>query len=149
MRALFDSNIFISYAASSAVESVVITIVEAALLQEFTLLMTEEVIEEFGRKVREKPYLATRITVVDANELITALSTVVEVIPAIDTIPAVGRDKKDDYLLANAVVGRAQYLVTQDENLLVLGAFEGIKIVPPGEFASQLRKRRKREREAA
>jgi predicted nucleic acid-binding protein len=46
----------------------------------------------------------------------------------------VTRDIKDDYLLAYALVGRADYLVTGGEDLLVLGDVEGVKIVRPAEF---------------
>ena len=51
-----------------------------------------------------------------------------------DPIPAVTRDPKDDYLLAHAVLGAADYLVSGDQDLLVLERLEGVKIVTPREF---------------
>lgn len=44
------------------------------------------------------------------------------------------RDPFDDYILAAAVTGKAEYLVTADRDLLVLGAYRGIKIMMPDEF---------------
>ena len=47
----------------------------------------------------------------------------------LDSIPTVSRDPKDDKVLATARAASADYLVSEDEDLLVLGAYEGIQIV--------------------
>ena len=44
------------------------------------------------------------------------------------------RYPKDDYLLACAVVGLADYIVTGDDDLLVLKEVEGVKMVSAREF---------------
>jgi predicted nucleic acid-binding protein len=54
------------------------------------------------------------------------------------TFPAVASDIKDDYLVAYAVVGEDDYLVTGDSDLLVLGEITGFKIVSTGAFAALL-----------
>lgn len=51
------------------------------------------------------------------------------------------RDPKDNIVLETAVAGGAQYIVTGDEDLLVLGSFEGIQILGPAEFLQALEKR--------
>lgn len=43
-------------------------------------------------------------------------------------IPAVSRDPKDDIFLATALAGSADYLVTQDQDLLVLGRYHDTQI---------------------
>ena len=44
-----------------------------------------------------------------------------EIAPRIEApIPAVTRDPEDDYLIAYALVGRADYLVSGDKDLLVM-----------------------------
>jgi predicted nucleic acid-binding protein len=48
------------------------------------------------------------------------------------------RDSNDDRFLDLAVAGRADALVTGDEDLLVLHPFEGIPIVRPVEFLRML-----------
>ncbi len=44
------------------------------------------------------------------------------------------RDPKDDIFLEAALAGRADYLVTGDEDLLTIGEFQGIRIVSPRQF---------------
>ncbi|HEX8429751.1 MAG TPA: putative toxin-antitoxin system toxin component, PIN family [Longimicrobium sp.] len=46
-----------------------------------------------------------------------------------DMVPAVSRDSKDDIFLATAVTSGAQYLVTEDKDLLVLDPYQGIRIL--------------------
>lgn len=52
----------------------------------------------------------------------------------ITDIPAVSRDPKDDKFVATAVAARASYLVTEDEDLLVLGAYAGVEIIRAAAF---------------
>lgn len=68
------------------------------------------------------------------------LLAVAEMIPSIEQgIPAVSRDRKDDYLLAYAVVGAADFLETGDDDLLVLKKVGNLRIVSPPAFAEMLR----------
>lgn len=140
MRAIIGTNVFISYLLGSSRETPITAVIEAALLGDFTLLLPQEIVEEFAWKVATKPYLAARLTSEQATRLISELSDVAETIPGItEEIPRVVRDARDDYLLAYAFVGRADYLVTGDDNLLSLTEMEGLKIVTPSEFARVLR----------
>ena len=43
-------------------------------------------------------------------------------------------DLDDNRVLECAVEGRVDYIITQDNHLLKLGEFEGIRIITPGEF---------------
>ena len=49
-------------------------------------------------------------------------------------VEAVSRDPKDDIFLACAKVSNAQYLVSEDKDLLVLNPYEGIQIINALEF---------------
>jgi predicted nucleic acid-binding protein len=54
-------------------------------------------------------------------------------------LPArVCRDKSDDVALATAVAGKADVIVTDDEDLLVLKKFRGIEILSPRQFLKLL-----------
>ena len=44
------------------------------------------------------------------------------------------RDPKDDFLLNLATDGRADFLITGDKDLLVLGQYEATKILTLNEF---------------
>jgi len=58
-----------------------------------------------------------------------------ELVPEIEeTVPALVRDPKDDYLLAHALVARADYLVTGDKDLLVLNPVGDLQILSPTQF---------------
>jgi putative PIN family toxin of toxin-antitoxin system len=48
------------------------------------------------------------------------------------------RDKDDDVVLATALAGKADVIVTGDEDLLVLKKFHGIEILSPRKFLERL-----------
>ncbi|MBX3745871.1 MAG: putative toxin-antitoxin system toxin component, PIN family [Verrucomicrobiae bacterium] len=54
-------------------------------------------------------------------------------------LPApVCRDSDDDWVLATAVAGRADVVVTGDQDLLVLGQYAGVRILSPRQFLEML-----------
>ena len=54
------------------------------------------------------------------------------------------RDPKDDAFLACALSARAKFLVTRDQDLLILGKPFGIQVVTPARFLAGLRKQQLR-----
>lgn len=64
--------------------------------------------------------------------VLTVLDGGQQVLP--EVVPAVSRDPKDDIFLATAVESGAQYLVTEDKDLLVLNPYKGIRILNALEF---------------
>jgi predicted nucleic acid-binding protein len=50
----------------------------------------------------------------------------------------VSRDADDDRVLATAVVAGAAVIVTGDQDLLIIGRYDGIDIVSPREFLTLL-----------
>lgn len=81
-----------------------------------------------------------RITLIELTELITRITAVTPIVPS-SSIPVSLRDPKDEHILAAALVGKADYLVTGDDNLLVhqgdprLGT---VKIVTAAQFLAVL-----------
>jgi len=139
MRVLIDTNVFISFLLFPWRDSPSSIIVRAALLRAFVLLLPEALLEEFVTKARQKPYLAERVHPEDVDELVQLLWEVAEIIPRItEPVPAVTRDPKDDYLIAYALVGAADYLITGDRDLLTLGEVDGVEIITAGEFLNLL-----------
>lgn len=135
MRVLFDTNIFISYLLKSDKDKTITTIIESGFENKYKLLLPRDVLTELSKKFTEKKYLASHILKADAQEFIEVLATVAEEIPVItESVPEISRDKKDDYLLACAVIGEADYLVSGDADLQVLQEIQGVKIVSPVEF---------------
>ena len=56
-----------------------------------------------------------------------------------DAVPTVSRDRDDDHVLAAAVAGQADCIVTRDKDLLSLGADRGIEILEPAPALHRLR----------
>lgn len=140
MRVLFDANIYISYLLPSRQAGTIEAIVEAAVEGAFTLLIPAELVREFSRRVATKEYLARRILPEEAAQFMAILEQEAEVVPEIpEPIPTISRDAKDNYLLAHALLARADYLVTGDEDLLVLRKVGEVEIVSPAGFLRVLR----------
>lgn len=135
MRVLLDANILISFLLGNNPVSPIRRIVRAAVAGAYTLLLPAALTTELRRAVTASPYLAQRITSAELDELLTILESVAEPIATIDApLPVITRDPKDDYLLAYAVVGQADYLVTGDLDLLALTGLVELAILRPAEF---------------
>lgn len=142
MRVVIDANVFIGYLLTPNETGVLHTIVDALYENRYTLLLFEDLIEEIAQASIRKKNLAKRILVDEIDDLLSSLKAVAEEVPPItEAIPAMVRDYKDDYLIAYAVVNHADYLVTGDNDLLILRQVEQVKIVQPIEFARLLRGR--------
>jgi len=136
MRVVIDANVFIGYLLTPNETGVLHTIIDALFEGRYTLLLFEELIEEFAQTAIRKQHLAKRIFVDEIDELLFSLRAVAEEVPPItEAIPAIVRDYKDDYLIAYSVVYHADYLVTGDKDLLALQQIEQVKIITPAEFA--------------
>ncbi len=138
MKVIFDANVFISYllpTRNTNKAEAIHYIVDAGFEGKYTLVFPQELIAEIRKKVRGKQYLIKHIAEEDVNEFVVIISSVAEFIPPIiEDIPIMTRDPKDDYLLAYGVVGECDYLVTGDDDLLILKQVENLKIIKPAEF---------------
>ena len=61
-----------------------------------------------------------------------------EIVEVPATPAAVSRDVKDDKFLAAARAAGAEYLITEDEDLLVIGEYEGVRIIDTATFLGTL-----------
>lgn len=139
MRALLDANIFLSYLLDRTSNTPPIVVVDAALKGSYTLLVTARVIDEVRDKTKTKPYLAARIAQHQVERLVTILTPIAENIPELDPpLPEVGRDRKDDYLFAHAIFGKADYLVSGDTGVQKVGQIGDVRIVSPAMFLQVL-----------
>ena len=79
-----------------------------------------------------------RLVPEDINDLIELLTSRAIVTPGRLTIPPVCRDSDDDHILACAIEGHADYVVTGDQDLLSLERYREIPIIDPAAFAGLL-----------
>jgi uncharacterized protein len=139
MRVLLDANILISFLLNPAKSGALRRIVIAAISGDFTLLLPEALLNEFVLKIPTRTYLFERISPEELAVFVELVREVSEVVAEIrEEIPAVTCDPKDDYLLAYAVVGEADNLVTGDKELLVIESAGTLRIIKPADFAALL-----------
>ena len=62
-----------------------------------------------------------------------------ETVPPLGTVPAFSRDPKDDKFIACALAGAAHFLITTDEDLLILNEIEDVRIMTPYHFVTYLK----------
>lgn len=140
-RALFDTNLFVSYLLSSRQSSnVITTLFDRAFSRDFVLVVPLEVFDELVESISTKPYLATRIAAQTVKDLRDALESLAETTPRRDLeILSIVRDADDDYLVAYAIDDGVDYLVSGDKDLLALGdLLAPLKIRSPQAFLQEL-----------
>ena len=78
----------------------------------------------------------------DAISVLAMLAAAESIVIDEATIPRICRDPKDDKFLATAKAGNAQFIVTEDQDLLVLGEYESIRIITTLAFLQMLDQQR-------
>jgi uncharacterized protein len=132
VRVFLDTNVLVSAFATRGVCADVLRVV----LAEHTLVTGEVVLRELGRALRTRIGLPP-----GAVREIDDLLREYEVVPKPATRAAVPqRDPDDQWVVASAVEGRADVLVTGDRDLLDITDDAGIKIVDPRGFWDLVRK---------
>ena len=136
MRVLVDTNVLISFLLNPGEGGAIRSIFYALVEGKFTLLLPERLLDEMANTAQTKPRLAARISAERLNHFTALLRETGESVVEIKSlIPAVVRDPDDDYILAYALVGRADYLVTGDKDLLALSRqVPGLQILTPAQF---------------
>lgn len=141
MRVLLDTNILISYLLHKDKNNIFKIIVESGIENKYSLLIPQDTLIELKDKLIHKKYLKKFITTNEVKEFINILESNSELVSQIkEEIPSIVRDKKDDYLIACAVVSEADYLVSGDKDLLILKKIGKLKIITPREFSEKLKK---------
>lgn len=108
----------------------------------FTLLASSEVLAEY-RYVLSRPSFAQKygIAAAEVAAFLFLLNAIARRVTPRRRLPVRARDRKDEKILAAALGGRANYLVTGDDDLLVLRGHPklgSLRIVTVKEFLSIL-----------
>ncbi|PZX49658.1 putative toxin-antitoxin system toxin component, PIN family [Algoriphagus chordae] len=125
IRIVIDTNLWISFIISNRLNQL-----ESLLLsQEVRLLFSKQLIDEIQKTIR-KPKLSKYFGEDSLDQMLDAFDPFIELIDVSSRI-TICRDPNDDFLLELAKDGRADYLVTGDNDLLVVeksGLTEILKI---------------------
>ena len=136
MRVVIDPNLLVSYLLTH--RGPIAQIIDTHLVQEnFTLLGCVQLLEELDRVLQYSKFQRyfddkARLRFV---ALIASLSELLD-IP--DQLPRLVRDPKDDYLIACALAGKADFLVSGDKDVLAVKAVETVKMVTAKQFLETL-----------
>lgn len=125
MKVVIDTNIWISYLLGSLLQGMD----EKIISKDIKVVVSEEMLKELS-EVASRPKFKNIFTAKRIKELFSLLDGYAIVVSPRQKVN-VCRDKKDNFLLEVALEGEADYLVTGDEDLLVLDPFCNIKIVKP------------------
>ncbi len=131
MRLVVDTNILIS--ALLAGTSLPARLIVLWREGRFDLLTSAEQLDEL-RRVTRYPKIRERLAPALAGRLINEIRDLALLLADLPTVTA-SPDPYDNYLLAMAASGAADFLVTGDKrDLLALGLFEGTKIITVRDF---------------
>jgi putative PIN family toxin of toxin-antitoxin system len=74
----------------------------------------------------------------DVRQFLDGLAGSAQMFPDLPEVRAVTRDPSDDQVIACALAAQADYLVTGDDDMLVLTEYRSIRIVTPRQFLDLL-----------
>lgn len=98
-------------------------------------LMSDETLAELA-DVLARPKFDRYVSREDHQQFLLKLGGIVKLVPVIQRV-RVSRDPEDDKFLDLALAGQARYLLTGDQDLLVLNPFHGIRIMTPAAWLHQ------------
>ena len=90
-------------------------------------------------EIKEKLVEKFKYSTETAEEAVALFHSRMEIVTPVALTSPASRDPDDDNILATAVAGNCDCIITGDKDLLVLKEFEGIKILSPREFSDQER----------
>jgi putative PIN family toxin of toxin-antitoxin system len=128
MKAVFDTNVLI---AAFLTEGICAKLLIRARRRDFDMILCDGILQEF-KSVLKKKFAASPHEMSEAVIILSAAAQ--DILRQTDAIAPICRDSDDDLILACARDAVADYIVTGDEDLLVLKNYEGISIINPRKF---------------
>jgi uncharacterized protein len=130
VRVVLDTNVLV---AAYLTEGLCYKLLLRARRKEYDLILSTDIIAEFEEVLLRKFSLSPS-ELSEVRNLLTEAT--VEVFQEVGPIEPVSKDPDDDRILACARASSAEYLVTGDEDLLVIKQYLGTRILAPRDFES-------------
>jgi len=137
MRAVLDTQVFVRALINPKSRSGLLL---SKFSDRFTIVVSpqvlQEILEVLFRSELTKKY--KRLGRIDVEKVISLLAEA-EVVEPRESV-SVCRDPNDDKFLECAIAGKADYIVSEDEDLLVIKEHRGIKIIDTETFLDLVRR---------
>lgn len=127
MRIVIDTNVLISSFIGRGTSQKVVE----HCIRNHTVIVSEFILDELNEKLVEKFKYTSEL----ADQAVGLLRSKFEVVFPEPLQSSVCRDPEDDTILATALSGECNRIITGDKDLLVLQIFEGIEIINPAGFS--------------
>lgn len=134
---MLDSNVVVS-AFLERPSSTLGTIVDMWRGRRFELVMSVHIAEEVRRTWTRKRYFRERLSVDEVDSVFDLLRQRATWVDPSNHVQQTVLDAGDSLVLATAIAGDADYLVTGDAALLALGEHAGVRVVTAVEFVRVL-----------
>ncbi|MGE0645842.1 MAG: putative toxin-antitoxin system toxin component, PIN family [Nitrospira sp.] len=99
------------------------------------LLMSEVSLYELADVLSRKKF-DRYISLQDREEFVRLVFRVAEIVPIVTAVHEC-RDETDNRILEVAINGEAEWIVSGDQDLLILNPFRGIAIIKPGDYMQE------------
>ena len=132
MRAVIDTNVLIAGLLWHGAPHALLTKVRD---RELSLITSPALLAELAGVLKRSKFVAELIRSNSSHEK--SMAEIRQLVDFVVDAPPleepVCRDPDDDVLLALAVAARADFIISGDKDLLVLGQFQGIPIINPAQ----------------
>ncbi len=135
ITAVLDTNVLVS--SFPGRQGAPAELLERWLAREFRLIVSEHILDGAIR-AWNKPWFRPRFPQQDMEQALSLLRSEAAVVVPASGIHGIAPDDEDDLVLATAVAGNVDYIVTGDRRFRALGQYEAIAIRSPREFVSIL-----------
>lgn len=128
MKVIIDTNVWVSFMLGSRVADMR----RALLSPKVTVCVCEELVREL-KDVADRPKIRKHIKTKDIEQTVMLMQRYCSFVHFHAAVESSVRDKDDLFLLSLAETVDAEYIITGDKDLLVLGSFGNTKIITPAE----------------
>lgn len=132
IRVIIDTNLFISFLIGKRLKG----LKDVLINNQVELIFAEQSLQEL-KIVAQRPKFNKYFKLENIENLVDLIYSIGRVF-VIDKAAQVCRDPKDDFLLELASKGKADYLVTGDNDLLELRSYKNTRIITISEFEKMI-----------
>ena len=137
MRVVVDTNVLVRYLITH--RPPVAEVIDVHLARgDFALLTSPVLLEELDR-VLQYPRLHRYYDVETRVRFVALIAALGEIVDLPEKVPRICRDPADDWVIACAVIGDADVIVSGDRDLLHLDQVGEMPILSPRQFVARLR----------